>query len=367
MYNAIGLITTNYTNDNFGRLTELRTIATLPFGGRYRLVDFPLSNMTQSGIRTVGVTIAHSYRSIVDHLGAGKEWSLDRKNGGLFLLPGSIYGMKRFEGKFLLRDLIQNRPFLARATEDVVVVSASNKIFNMDLNPLVKQHRDSGAQVTLVYKEIADAHMKRGPFLELDADGQLIKFRREAAGNAAWFLDCFVINLQDLLSLMDWYETMDYIDMTEIIEENITKMKIDSYRFDGYVGSVDSAYDYMQCSLDLLKPEIRDELFSSPRRIFTKIQDAPPSKYLAGSHVSNAFISNGCVLEGTVENSVLFRNVNIGRGAIVKNSVIMQRCNIAPGAVLENVICDKFVEISENARLIGNLYTPLIIGKNEHI
>ena len=367
MNRVLGFITTNYANDNFGRLAELRPVATIPFGGRYRLVDFPLSNMVHSDIRSVGVTTAHYYRSIMDHLGAGKEWSLDRKSGGLFLLPGSIYGMKRFEGKFLLRDFIQNRPYLDRARENLVIVSASNKIYNMDFCPLVRQHRESGAQVTMVYKEIADAHMKRGPFLELSPDGKLMGIQREVSGHAAWFIDCFIINAKDLLALMDWYETMTYIDMIEILNENITNMQIDSYRFDGYVGSVDSSYDYMQCSLDLLKPAIRDELFNSRRKIFTKVQDAPPSKYLTGSNVSNAFISNGCVIEGTVENSILFRSVNIGKGAVIKNSVIMQHGQIGSGAVLENVICDKFVRINDSTQLSGNRYTPLVIGKSEHI
>ncbi|MCI8645937.1 MAG: glucose-1-phosphate adenylyltransferase subunit GlgD [Firmicutes bacterium] len=368
MNNVLGFITTNYMNENFGKLAELRSVSTIPFGGRYRLIDFPLSNMVHSGVRSVGVTTAHYYRSLVDHLGAGKEWALDRKQGGLFLLPGSIYGMRRFEGKFLLRDFLQNRAYLDRASEDTVIVSASNKIFNIDFDPIVTKHRSSGAQVTMIYKEIADAHMKRGPFLELDQEGNLIGLTREAAGNAAWFLDCFIINTKDLLSLIDWYETMDYTDMTEILSENITKMKIVSHEFRGYVGAVDSSYDYMQCSLDLLKPEIRNELFNNNRnKIYTKVQDAPPSKYLPYSHVSNSFVSSGSIIEGTVENSILFRNVKIGRGAVVRNSIIMQRGQIEPGAVLENVICDKFVFVNAHTRLSGNRYKPLVIGKHETV
>ena len=367
MNNVMGLITTNYTSENFGKLAEPRSIATIPFGGRYRLVDFPLSNMVHSGIRSVGVTTAHHYRSLIDHLESGKEWSLSRKEDGLYLLPGSIYGMKRFQGKFLLRDLINNRSYIRRANEDYVIISASNKIFNIDFDPAVKQHISSGAQVTMLYKEIANANIKQGPFLELDRDGTVTGFKKEETGIAAWFLDCFIINRQSLLELMDWYETMDYIDMMEILSENFTKMKILSYNFNGYVGAVDSTYDYMQCSLDLLKPEVRDELFGSSKMIFTKVQDAPPSKYLAGSSVSNSVVSSGCIIEGTVENSILFRNVKIGKGAVIRNSVIMQRCTIAPGAVLDNVICDKFVQVSEDVRLSGNRYTPLVLEKNQKL
>lgn len=367
MNNVLGYITTNYSNENFGRLAELRSVGTIPFGGRYRLIDFPLSNMVHSGIRSVGVVTAHYYRSISDHLGAGREWSLNRKQGGLFLLPGSIYGMRRFEGKFLLRDFIHNRAYLDRAREDIIIVSASNKIFNIDFDPIVARHRESGAQVTMLYKEIADAHMKRGPFLEIDSNGALAGISRETSGTAAWFMDCFIINAQDLLALMDWYEAMDYIDMTEILDENVMNMKILTHPFRGYVGAVESSYDYMQCSLDLLKPEIRNDLFNNTKKIFTKIQDAPPSKYLAGSRVSNSFVSSGSIIEGTVENSILFRNVKIGKGAVVKNSIVMQRGHIESGAILENVICDKFVHVSENTRLNGNRYKPLVIGKHEHV
>lgn len=367
MNKVIGLITTNYSNNRFGPLAEGRPVATIPFGGRYRVVDFPLSNMVHSEIRSVGITTSHCYRSIIDHLGDGKYWSLDRKSGGLFFLPGSIYGMKRFEGKFLLRDFIENRPYLARARDHLVVVSASNKIFSMDLRPLVKQHRESGAQVTMAYKEISDAHMKQGPFLNLGRDGRLLGIGREASGHAAWFMDLLIINQEDLLALMDWYETMSYVDLLEIINENIVDMKIASYRFDGYVGAIDSTYNYMQCSMDLLKPEIRGELFDSRRKIFTKVQDAPPSKYLPGCHVSNSFISSGCVIEGTVENSILSRSVRVGKGAVVKNCVIMQQGDIAEGAYLDNVICDKFVRVGRDTRLSGNHYTPLVMGKNEQV
>ncbi len=367
MNNVMGLITTNYTSENFGKLAEPRSIATIPFGGRYRLVDFPLSNMVHSGIRSVGVTTAHNYRSIIDHLEAGKEWSLSRKEDGLYLLPGSVYGMKRFQGKFLLRDLINNRPYINRANEDYVIVSASNKIYNIDFGPVVKQHIASGAQVTMLYKEIANANTKHGPFLDIDRDGVVTGFRQEETGIAAWFLDCFIINRQNLLELMDWYETMDYIDMMEILRENITKMKILSYGFNGYASSVDSIYDYMQTSMDLLKQEVRDELFGGSKKIFTKVQDAPPSKYLASSRVSNSVVSSGSIIEGTVENSILFRNVKIGKGAVVRNSIIMQRCTIAPGAVLDNVICDKFVQVSENVHLSGNRYTPLVLEKNQKL
>lgn len=367
MNNVMGLITTNYSSENFSKLADIRPIATLPIGGRYRLVDFPLSNLVHSGIRTVGVTSAYRYRSLIDHLGAGKEWSLSRKEDGLYMLPGSAYGMKRFQGKFLLRDLINNRPFLDRAHEDYVIISASNKIYNIDFHQAVEQHIESGAEITMLYKKIANADLKAGHFLEMDYDGNILGIRDNAKGIAAWFMDCFIINRETLINLMEWYSNIDYIDMMEIITDNIGRMKIRSYNFLGYTGAVDSTYDYMQCSMDLLDPKVRKELFYSSKMIFTKVQDAPPAKYLEGCKVSNSIVASGAIVEGTVENSILSRNVKIGKGAVVKNCVILQRCVIEPGAVLENVICDKFAYVSENVRLSGTKYSPLVIEKNQKL
>lgn len=367
MNNVMGFITTNYSGENFGKLADKRPIATIPIGGRYRLLDFPLSNMVHSGLRTVGVTSTYHYRSLIDHLGAGKEWSLSRKENGLYILPGSVYGMKRFQGKFLLRDFINNKPYIERATEDYVIVSAANKIYNIDFHQAVEQHIESGAEITMLYKEIANFGMKTGHFLELERDGTVIGINDTAGGIAAWFMDCFIINRETLLNLMEWYANMDYIDMMEIITDSFLRFKVKSYNFNGYVGAVDSTYDYMQCSMDLLDAGVRNELFNSSRMIFTKIQDAPPAKYLDGCKVSNTMVSSGAIVEGTVENSILSRNVRIGRGAVVRNSVILQRCVIEPGAVLENVICDKFAQVSENVRLSGTKYSPLVIEKNQKI
>jgi len=368
MNNVMGLITTNYSSEQFSKLADIRPIATLPIGGRYRLVDFPLSNLVHSGIRTVGVTSAYRYRSLIDHLGAGKEWSLSRKDDGLYILPGSAYGMKRFQGKFLLRDLINNRPFLDRANEDYVIVSASNKIYNIDFHQAVEQHIESGSEITMLYKEIANANLKQGHFLDLDRDGTVLGIGDAAtSGIAAWFMDCYIINRETLLNLMEWYSNIDYIDMMEIIADNIGRLKINSYSFNGYVGAVDSTYDYMQCSMDMLDPAIRNELFNSKKMIFTKVQDAPPAKYLEGAQVTNSIVASGAIVEGNVENSILSRNVKIGKGAVVKNCVILQRCVIEPGAVLENVICDKFAYVSEGVRLSGTKYSPLVIEKNQKL
>lgn len=365
-HNILGLVSCNYTNEAFGNLTAARPVASIPFGGRYRLLDFILSNMVNVGMRTIGIITPYYYRSILDHVGAGKEWSLNRKSGGMFILPGSIYGLKNARGMFLLRDIIGNRSYLDRSTADHVLLSGSNKIFNMDLLPFFEAHRASGGGITLLYKHINDATAKEGLFLQQDG-GAVTAIRQEAVGAADLFMDCLLIDRKLLLNFIDWYQTIGYIDIMDIITENLDSLQVGAYGFDGYLGSIDSVSDYMNCSMDLLRDDVRRELFYGEGKIYTKVQDTAPAKYAEGSRVLNSLVPTGCIIEGTVENSILFRGVTVGKGAVIKNSVIMQKCEIGPGVVLENVICDKLVKISSEHKLFGRAGKPLVLAKQSEI
>ncbi len=362
----LGLISCNYNNEAFGSLTEERGLASLPFGGRYRLLDFPLSNMVNAGIRTIGIVTPYHYRSIMDHVGNGKEWSLDRKNGGMFILPGSIYGLKNMRSTFLLRDIIQNRAFLDRAKEEYVLVSGSHKIFNMDLRPLFKQHISAGNDITMLYKPIADAENHPGTYLQLDGN-KLVGLKSDEVGHANCFMDCFIINRDLLLKFIDWYKALGYVDLLDIVVDSLPNLNVAGYAFGGYLGQVDNIRDYMKCSQDLLQEPVRRELFMSENKIYTKIQDNPPAKYGAQTSVKNSLFSTGCIINGTVENSILFRGVKVGEGAVIKNCVLMQKTVVEPGAVLENVICDKHVVISGGNKLFGAANKPLVISKGKNI
>lgn len=365
-HNILGLVSCNYTNDAFGNLTAARPVASIPFGGRYRLLDFTLSNMVNAGMRTIGIITPYYYRSILDHLGAGKEWSLNRKSGGMFILPGSIYGLKNAQGMFLLRDIIGNRSYLDRSTADFVLLSGSSKIYNMDLRPFFEAHQASGGGVSLLYKHIGDATGRKGLFLDVEGDS-VTGIRQEAVGQADCFMDCLLIDRRLLLNFIDWYQTIGYIDIMDIIAENLDSLRVGAYAFGGYLGQIDSIGDYMNCSLDLLREDVRRELFYGSGKVYTKVQDTAPAKYAAGARVVNSLVPTGCIIEGTVENSILFRGVKIGKGAVVKNSIIMQKCEIGPDVVLENVICDKLVKISSSHKLFGRPAKPLVLAKQSEI
>ena len=363
MANVIGLLYTKYTGENYGKLIEERPVASIPFGGRYRLIDFALSSMVNSGIDTVGVITPSNYRSLADHLNMGREWGLNTKQGGMFMLPGAVHGLKDTNARFSLRDILINKDFFRRADEETVLICAANRIYNIDFTPAIAQHQKSGAAVTMIYKTTRNAQSATGLFLDIASSGRVYGISHRATGEAAVFLDCMLIQRRTILDFIDCYQNLDFVDLTDILAQNFDRLIVESWKFTGYEHAVDHAQDYLSVSEDLLRPEVQAELFQSDRPIYTKTQDSPPAKYLPGAEVKNSLVAASCILAGTVENSILFRNVTIGAGAVVRNCVIMQNCEIGEGAVLENLICDKYVTITPGVRLSGSAANPFVIPK----
>lgn len=365
MKRMMGLVCTNYTAGDFGLLTEERPIASIPYGGRYRLVDFPLSNMVNSGINTVGLVTPHLYRSLLDHVGNGKEWALSRKVGGMFILPGSTYGLRGANGKFLLRDMMGNRAYLERSRRDLVVISASNKVYSIDFREVADAHERSGAAITLIYKRVPDGSGS-DPAVFCDARGKVTSLRKDVPGEANRFMDALIIDRELLLKILDWYSALSYLDLVDVVAENLDQLSVCGYEFHGYMRAIDSAVDYMAASMELLDPAVIQELFMGEHRISTKIQDAHPVKYGPNAQIKNALVATGCIVKGTVENSIIFRGCTIDEGTVVRNSIVMQNTVLEQGVLLENVISDKFVHISEGVKLHGTSDRPLIVTKKQY-
>jgi glucose-1-phosphate adenylyltransferase len=361
MAQAIGLIFANYETKALGCLTQERTIASLPYGGRYRLVDFPLSNMVNSGISTVGLITPYKYRSLIDHIGAGKEWFLDRKTGGLFILPGSLFGVTSSHARFMLRDLKHNLVYLKRASADYVILSTSNVVYNMDYREMLEQHVRSGADSTMLYQEAVE---EAPGDLRLELDGDRVKaFSRGAGKGERIFRGCFAISRELLMKIMEWYSNEDYMDVFEAVEPDLNKLDLRAYRFGGYIRTINNVRDYYVHSMDLLRAEVREELFSRTDPIMTKVQDSVPSKYMNGCSVRNSLIPAGCVIRGTVENSILFRGVVVGEGAVVRNSILMQSCVVEPGACVENAILDRKNVIKTGMVIKGSPENVFVMAK----
>lgn len=364
MGNVIGIIAGGSPSDSMMGLTRQRPIAALPFGGRYRLLDFPLSNMVNSGLRTVGIITPFHYRPVLDHLRAGKEWFLDRKTGGLFILPS--YNPKSTDRQFSLADLAGNLDFFYKDGAEDVIISCSNLVINMDFRPALSFHQNNQGDITLIYQEngVFAGAGKLSLILAPDPPGPVLGFSSGSrSGNNKEFLDMLIIKKDLLLQLLEENPKGEDRELMEVIAGRMDQMRILAFGFSGYVGRITSVADYFKCSMDLLKPEIRRELFMESNKIHTKIADNPPTHYGQNGLSSNSLVASGCKIDGTVENSIIFRQVQIKPGAVVKNSIIMQKCIIGRNAVLENVILDKFVRIKDQTVLKGASDKPIVIEK----
>lgn len=361
---CIGLISANYTIEGLSPLIKDRAVSSVPFGGRYRLIDFPLSNLSNAGISNAAIITPANNRSLVEHVGIGKEWGFGRKAGSLFLLPGTVYGARRKSSRFLLRDFLYNISFLTRKDDDYVIICGSNKIYNMDLAELIKHKEESPAKITLVYKRMLADSDADNLYLDVDDQGRVNKITKKGKGVVSAFLDCAILERKYLLNLMEWYGVFEDMDLVELLGDNLHKVDVDAVEFTGYVGMFDNLEEYLMASMDLLDPTIRDELFNPDRQIYTNVQDTQPARYGKNAKVVNSLISGGCKIEGTVENSIVFRNSVIDKDAVVKNSIVMQRGVISMGAMLNNVICDKSVLINKEVSIAGGQTRPFVVPKN---
>ena len=361
METAVGLITTNYSVKHPSVLTKARPAAAVPFMGRYRLLDFVLSNMVNAGMHTVGVIMPFNYRSVVDHLYTGKDWGLDRKQGGIFLMPGSAFGTSRKGPRFLLRDMLSNKVFLERDNSTNVVVSAANIIYNYDYRDLIRAHNESGADITLLTKTFScDAEDISSVYTE---NGQVRGFTYGTKYGDEAFLDCFVVRREKLLDLLDRYANVDYLDLFEAMEADLGQIDIRAHKVDMYTGSVFDARMYYKRSQEMLDPDVIEKLFPPERPIMTKAHDNPPTKYEGGARVTNSIVSAGCRIMGAVADSIVSRNCIVEPGASVRGCVIMTNCVIKRGARIENAIIDRDNVISAGTELRGTPDSVLVKEK----
>ncbi len=367
---AIGVIFSNLHEEHVPELVRRRTMASIPYGGRYRIIDFTLSNMVNSGITTVGLMASNNYRSLIDHLGSGKDWDLARKDGGIILLPPfSEKHDKLYTTR--LEALGTLTGFLSKRSEKYVVLTDCDYIAKINIDDIIKFHESKNADVTMVahYSKME----KKSDFVLIDADkdGRVtdLKLSPHLVGNAKVhaFANIIVINRQFLLNLVEDSVIHGFTDFEkDILLRQVDSLKIFRYDFTGYYAGIHSMATYYKHNMELLKKENRDALFGE-RDIYTKVRDSAPSKYGEGAVVKNSLISDGCEIEGVVENSILFRGVKVGKGAVIRNSIVMQDNFIGAHTTLDCVITDKNVVISDKKTLCGCSEIPYFIQKGTRL
>jgi glucose-1-phosphate adenylyltransferase len=365
----LGVINLIHEADEMGALTTGRCLATVPFGGRYRLIDFALSSMVNSGIPKVAVFAHTKFRSLMDHLGSGSNWDLHRKQSGLFVLPPSMEDQTDF-GKGDLYHFYRNRDYFARSPLDYVVITRSHMVCNVDFAKVLDQHRETGADITVVCKrspEIVPGLARRA---KLNDKGRIIEmqdhFGRLESDIVS--MEMYVLSKDLLLDLVETSlaQGRDHF-VRHTILSRLNQLHVNAYMHDGVLGVDNTIAAYYQHSMELLQPEVWKELFFKTGSIYTKVKDEPPTHYRNGADVSHSLIANGCDIEGAVHNSILFRGVKVGKGAVVRNSIVMQNGLIGEGGSLENCILDKEVEIRALQQLKGSVELPFIALKRKVI
>ena len=364
-----GIIFANVGDNYLKKLTAKRSIASVPFGARYRLIDFSLSNLVNAGVSNVGIITKENYRSLMDHVGSGIYWDLDRRKGGLHILPPYITrGMRRYNGS--VDALFGARDFIKRAGSEHIVLCDAHILANIDVSAAVKAHIKNDADITLVYHSGAmPDNIGEAMILKLEDDNKVsaIKFRNEAE-IASFSIGVTIIKRELLLQLVDEAHDAEYTAFNhDVIAKKVNSLKIYGFEHADYIKFMSGTDGYYTASMDLLNPVVRKQLFNADRPIYTKTRDDMPTRYGTKSKVTNSLVADGCVIEGTVRNSVIFRGVKVEAGAVVENCILMQETFVGKNAQLDNVIADKNSTVGEGLVIKGNEENHFFIKKNETV
>lgn len=361
-----GIIFANSNDQLLNKLTGIRSMASVPFGGRYRLIDFSLSNLVNAGVSNVGIITKENYRSLMDHIGSGASWDLDRKKGGIHILPPYYTsGARRYHG--YVEALYGAVDFMKRSNAEYIVLCESNVVANVDIDAVVNKHIENNADITIVYSygKCPKDHPNT-MLLTMDETEHVtgVEFSENRAEELNFGIGTLVANRDLLIKLIsDGYENGCTRISRDIIAPNISEIKLYGYKHDGFVAVMDCESTYFESNMKLLDPKVRSELFKT-RPIYTKTRDDMPTRYGTKADVHNCFIADGCVINGTVINSVLFRGVTVEKGAVIENSILMQSVKVGSGTHLDYVVSDKNAVIGDNITLKGNKEKPLTVSKN---
>lgn len=366
--NYMGIINLEEKENDIRSLTANRPIGTIPIGGRFRVIDFVLSNMINAGLTHISVFAAKATRSLADHLGSGKPWDLDRKTDGLFIFSNSILGTAN---NATAQTFAMNMDFFSRAKQENVILASSYMIANMDLDYLAEQHEASGADISVVYKPVTDGETNflNCDLLKFDQNKRVLNVSKNIGieQNANVCMEIFFMKKKLLTELL--YKAASNgakSAFKELIYNNLLSYQVNALPFTGYASCINSVEAFYNANMDMLELDKTGELFSPINPIYTKTKDSPPAHYVNGSVVSNAIVADGTVIRGTVKNSLVFRNARIEAGAVIDGCIVLPNAVIGKNAVLSNVIVDKGVVIEEGVSVQCPKQYPLVFEKKSY-
>lgn len=374
---ALAVIFANSYDALIPEMVSERLMASIPFAGRYRLCDFLISSMVHSGIDNISLIVKKNYHSLMDHLGSGQEFDLARKNGGINIVPP--YAQKQikvYEGRVEAIESLKG--YLRKCTQKYVIMADANYVFNFDFRELIEVHKNTGADITAMYRkqEVPKVFLRPNGnndemYYTFDIDDGRIKkiyINDRDMGKVNFGMNIYIMEKEKLIRIVDDAFVHGYSYFTrDLMATNTDSLNIQAYEYTGYASQITDMKSYFEENMKLLDEDNRAALFKSGNSIYTKIRDDNPTRYINGSKAKNVMVADGCVIEGTVENSILSRGVKIGKNAKVKNCILLQDTVIEDGANLEYVITDKNVRVSRNRSLTGNDSFQVYVAKGQTV
>lgn len=374
---ALAVIFANSYDALIPEMVSERLMASIPFAGRYRLCDFLISSMVHSGIDNISLIVKKNYHSLMDHLGSGQEFDLARKNGGINIVPP--YAQKQikvYEGRVEAIESLKG--YLRKCTQKYVIMADANYVFNFDFMELIEAHKNTGADITAMYRkqEVPKVFLRPNGnndemYYTFDIDDGRIKkiyINDRDMGKVNFGMNIYIMEKEKLIRIVDDAFVHGYSYFTrDLMATNTDSLNIQAYEYTGYASQITDMKSYFEENMKLLDEDNRAALFKSGNSIYTKIRDDNPTRYINGSKAKNVMVADGCVIEGTVENSILSRGVKIGKNAKVKNCILLQDTVIEDGANLEYVITDKNVRVSRNRSLTGNDSFQVYVAKGQTV
>ncbi len=367
---AIGIILAGGNNKKMKELSQKRAVAAMPIAGSYRAIDFALSNMSNSHIQKVAVFTQYNTQSLNEHLSSSKWWDFGRKQGGLFVFTPAITpdNSQWFQGT--ADSLYQNISFLKNSHEPYVVIASGDGVYKLDYNKVLEYHIAKKADITVVCKDMPEGEdLSRFGLVQTDEDGRIVEFDEKPVVATSNTASCgvYIIRRRMLIELLERSAQEDRYDFVKDILVRYKNLKrIYAYKMEGYWKNISSADAYYQANMDFLNPEVRNYFFKQYPDVYSKVDDLPPAKYNPGASVKNSLVASGCIINGEVEGSVVFKKAFIGNNCVIKNSIILNDVYIGDNTRIENCIVESRDTIRANSTYVG---TPddikIVIEENE--
>lgn len=366
---AVGIILAGGNNQKMRELSYRRAIAAMPIAGSYRSIDFALSNMTNSGVQKVAVLTQYNSRSLNEHLSSSKWWNFGRKQGGLYLFTPTITMGNNFWYRGTADAIAQNLDFLKRCHEPYVVIASGDGIYKLDYNEVLEYHIEKKADITVVCTDLPQGEeATRFGVVKMNRDQRITEFQEKPVETDATVISTgiYVIRRRLLIELIEEAAAENQFDFVDDILIRYKNLKrIYAYPLNSYWNNISTVESYYRTNMDFLRPEIRDYFFRQYPDIYTRIEDMPPAKYNPGAQVRNSLVSAGCIINGEVENSILFRKVYIGNRCTIKNSIILNDVYIGDDTHIENCVVESRDTIKANSSYIGENQIKIVVETNE--